>query len=546
MLILDGISTVENNQLFIPLYHRGHMSLKSDTTVALALIPPRQRPGSPQLTEMIISPIDFRSWPSLWRIVATFHEQPGIVNKLLRIVAAEGLNVLNEESSSVENRDLHTVELLVDTQSAGHTESDIERMHALENRILALCIEDLDFERKEPRLRVKRMKGLYSAYEKFQLARNSANNIRPLQENSVISKRRIRLPAGVMDVVSQRGPLRTLLVSDTKERLLRAFFLSEDDGFTYVRVAHQDSPGALDAVTRELAKAFDIVTSLTRIQQQGSQNHLELLLYSSEFPSPADENSRRQIIEDLLSNPTLDSLNPLFSYPESVASAEPPGTRPQPQTAGRQFKQQKQIARINERFMNQSTAMVLQSRVEEYERLVAKQPSFHTRDPLQQRLKKLRELLKSEGEVNPQPRVFVSYDFSRKDLSEIASRKLKKLKCKFVTGADPDELFGAFRDVILARISTCDAFLGIWTKKEDGSESPWFLWELAVAQTHNLPFRLLIQKGIDPGKYVKINPERHHRVFEDSTFENESDKTIPRLVDDVLEKTKKEEKLRFI
>ncbi len=546
MLILDGISTVQNDQLFIPLYHRGHMSLKSDTTVTLALIPPRQRARFPQLTELIISPIDFRAWRSLWRIEATFLERPGIVNKLLAIVAAEGLNVLNEESSSVENRDLHTVELVVDTQSAGRTERDIEIMRALEHRILALCIEDLNFERTEPRLRVKRMKGLYSAYEKFQRSSDRAQRLRPLHDTSFISNRRIHLPSSITELIPPQRPLRSLLVSDTKERLLRAFFLSESDGFTYVRVAHQDSPGALATITRELAKAFDIVNSLTRIQRQGSRNHLELLLYSSEFPGPADEGNRREIIEELLSNGSLKFLDLRVSYPESVASAEPQGKPPRPTNNNIKFNEQKQIARINERYKHQSTSVVLQQRVEEYERLVERQPSFVKRDPLQQRLKKLRELLKIEDESKPQPRVFVSYDFLRTDLLAIASQKLKRLRCKFVTGADPDETLGAFRDVILSRISTCDAFLGIWTKKGDGSESPWFLWELAVAQTFKLPFRLLIQKGIDPEKYIKINPERHHREFDDSQFQNESDIAIKRLLDDVILSARKEEKLRHI
>lgn len=546
MLILDGISIVENDQLFIPLYHRGHMSLKSNTTVTLALIPPRQRTVFPQLTEMIISSIDFRSWPSLWRVEATFLERPGVVNKLLRIVADEGLNVLNEESSSVENRDLHTVELIVDTRSAGRTERDIERMQALEHRILALCVEDLNFERTEPRLRVKRMKGLYSAYEKFQRSGNRAQKVRPFQDTSFISNRRIHLPSGVTELLPPQRPLRTLLVSDTKERLLRAFFPSEHDGFTYVRVAHHDSPGALAAITRELAKAFDIVNSLTRIQSQGSQNDLELLLYSRQLPSQADDLGRREIIEDLLSNTRLKHLNLLVSYPESVASAERLGTSPQPSKSRINFREQKQVARINERYMRQSTAIVLQSRVEEYERLVERQPSFVKGDRLQQRLKKLRELLRIEGESNPQPRIFVSYDFSRTDLANIVSQKLKRLRCKLVTGANPDETLGAFRDVIIDRISTCDAFLGIWTKRDDGLESPWLLWELAVAQASKRQFRLLIQEGIDPEKYIKINPERHHRVFKDSMFQNESDIAIRRLLDDVAQEARKEERLRFI
>ena len=544
MLILDGVTRVDDDQLFIPLYHRGHMSLKSGTKVTLALIPPRQHPASPQLWELIISPIDFRSWQSLWRIDATFLERAGIVNKLLRIIATEGLNVLNEESSSIENRDLHTVELVVDTQSAGETDNDIKRMAALERRILALCMEDFYFERNEPRLRVKHMAGLHNAFEKFQRSRTRGHGVRPVQDTSFISNCRILLPTSITEPFRSEQPMRTLLVSDTKERLLRAFFPSAKDGFTYVRVAHQDSPGALAAITREIAKAFDIVNSLTRIQNQGSQNHLELLLYSHEFRLPGDEQERREIIEELLASPALRFLNPQISYPESVASSKPQGKPPQ--SSGRTVHlAQRRMARINESLMTQSTAAVLQIRVDEYERLVAKQPSFVKRDPLQQRLNKLRDLIKIEGEPTPQPRIFVSYDFTRSDLSEIVFKKLKRMRCRCITGANPDEAKGAFRDVIMARISTCDGFLGIWTKREDGSESPWFIWELGVAQAFGLPFRLLIHEGIDAHKYLKINPERHHRTFKDSGFQQESTLTIKRLLDDLAQQTRKEERLRF-
>ncbi len=116
MLILDGLLSLDNDRLRVPLYHRGHLSLKTDTKITLALIPPKQKASSPQLMEMVVSPIEYKSWSSLWRIEASFLESPGIVNKLFTIIANEGFNVLNEESSSTENRDTHTIELVIDTQ----------------------------------------------------------------------------------------------------------------------------------------------------------------------------------------------------------------------------------------------------------------------------------------------------------------------------------------------------------------------------------------------------------------------------------------------
>lgn len=540
MLILDGIFQVENDQISIPYYHRGHLSLKSNTAVTLAVIPLRNSADSPKLTEMIVSPIDFRSWPSLWRIEATFLERPGVVNKLLTIVADEGLNVLNEESSSVENRDLHTVELIVDTQRTPGQQDEtkeFERMKALERRIIALCIEDLKLQRSNPRLRVKQMKGLHNAWKKFTVPISDPQLPRPFRETSSVLNGVIRLPSEVKNLIAGRNPPRCIIVSDTKERLLRVFFLRDQDGFTYVRIAHFDSRGALAAITRELARAFDIVNSLTRIQRHGAQNDLELLLYSSQFPLHSDEMTRRAIIEDLLSDSALASLSLQVSYPNSVASAEPRGSAPKAGKEKIEFKEQRQVARINESFRNLSTAAVLKSRIEDYDHRVEKEPNFEKRDPLQKRLHKLRELLRSEGEQDSQFRIFVSYDFSRNDLFNHVAANLKRAKCKVITGKDPDdEGSTAFRDVILSRIQSCDGFIGIWTKKEDGSSSPWFLWELGAAQAHKQSFRLLIQEGFEFKAGQNINPEKQHHNFKDSEFNAKSRNAVDKLVEELSRK----------
>ena len=99
-------------------------------------------------------------------------ERPGVVNKLLNIIAAQHLNVLTEESSSVENRDLHAIELIVNAPATSNgAQSEIveeQRMRALERRIVALTIEDLKFEGPKPLLKVSKMMGLRNALRKFE------------------------------------------------------------------------------------------------------------------------------------------------------------------------------------------------------------------------------------------------------------------------------------------------------------------------------------------------------------------------------------------
>lgn len=164
MIILDKINTVEGGRIEIPFYHKGHLSLKSNTEVTVCLIPYSSETPFGNMPEVIVSPIKFSSWPHIWRITAVFRERQGIVHKLLSIVRDAEMNVLVEESSSVENRNLHEIELLVDTSAVfgRQDNSNIirEAAEALQRRIIAICIEELALMNGTPRLKVSPVKGI--------------------------------------------------------------------------------------------------------------------------------------------------------------------------------------------------------------------------------------------------------------------------------------------------------------------------------------------------------------------------------------------------
>jgi hypothetical protein len=94
MLILDKPRPFSGDQLIVPLYHRGHLSLLKGTKIWLCLLPGSEPQNAP---EIIISPINYDAWSDLWRISVTTQERSGVVNKIL--LALQKLNVVAEEQA---------------------------------------------------------------------------------------------------------------------------------------------------------------------------------------------------------------------------------------------------------------------------------------------------------------------------------------------------------------------------------------------------------------------------------------------------------------
>lgn len=117
MLILDTTTLLNDGIIEIPSYHVGHLSLKSGTQVTTCLLSDKVT-TAPQLYEIVVTPIVFDSWQYLTRVSATFNNQPGVVRKLTHALWKAELDILYEESASVELGRYHRVELLVDARKA--------------------------------------------------------------------------------------------------------------------------------------------------------------------------------------------------------------------------------------------------------------------------------------------------------------------------------------------------------------------------------------------------------------------------------------------
>ena len=540
MLLLDSVSKIKDDRIEIPLYHRGHLSLMSGTKVTVCLIP--ESASTPdRLTEMIVSPIEFRAWRRLWRINAVFLEQQGIVHKLLSILRDHNLNVLFEESSSVESRGLHEVELVVDTSAAYpkfiSEEEDYQRAKALERRVATLCVSELALAHGKLRVKVRRMKGLYRAWEKFQEyvldSQASVQNPR-LHERSLMKGGDLLLPDQILKYLSAQKPLKPLIISDTKERLLRLFFVNREECMTYLRVRHIDSIGALEKITGALAKSFDIVTSLTRLRAQGDTSFLELMLASRHLSGSSQEDLRRKIVGNLLSGPEFDALDLRLSYPRRAASFLGSKSEKKPKMViGLEFPTMSNLPAVPDSLLNRSTAGAARAEMARLYELADQAKDYELSKDYRSRVSVLSSVLELEGDsAPPLVGIFVSFMFSRSELFEVAREPLRDAGCVAHTGQDPDEK-NVFRQVIIDRVRNSQGFLGIWTPREDGQISPWLLWELGVAQAFGLPYRLLIDTQINPDLWRPINPEQQQEVYQEVDFKEKATKAVALLLNEI-------------
>jgi hypothetical protein len=466
-----------------------------------------------------------------------FREQQGVVNKLLSVIKDANFNVLFEESSSVQNRNLHEVELICDASATGagaNIEEEEARLAALRRRIAASLIDELEEQRGILRLGVWRMEGLSTAGQRFQEASDQKDEkaFRTVRAKTTIEDGALVLPAEVLSLVEEEGDSRALLVSDTRERILRVFFPHRKEHFTYVRISHFDSVGALAAITGELADDFDIITSLTRVKTQGDENHLELLLFSNKLPQEKDEVARRDRISSLLAKPALKGLNLRVSYPRSVESALEVGVPP---VAKHKWPRRKRSGR-EAPLRHLSTAEILRQRIAEYSNQETRTPDYRASTLIKRRLDILSQLLAEEGGGEVLPRVFLSFDFAQEVIFREVESLCEELGMKVISGRNPTEI-RVFRQAIINRVLNSTAFLGVWTaKKKRATPSPWFFWEWGVAQAAGKPTQLLIHKDIDINAGITITPEQHHMIFDGPDFREKAREVLKLLLQEIRER----------
>lgn len=527
MIILNPPSRVEQSRLKIPEYQRGHLSLKSGTEVTVCLLRQLGNPQQSLMTELVVSPYQFDSWHSLWRIRAMFYDKPGVVNRLLEALRDVRFNILTEESASIENRHFHSVEIIADGK--GYLEEparlDSTSLPRLLRRLTVLCLRDLVIIGDRPQISIQRLGGLFAAWHRF-YGLQREGSVRPLAQRAHMTNGHLEIPQEIISealldravaLTNELSPtLAAITISDTDERLLRVFLPRPNDHYVYTRISHTDEVGALAAMTSRIATRFDILTSLTRVHAQGSRSHFEVLLKPKDASQhPSSETLQANLLE-VLSDPSVAHLHLGVSFPTSAAVEGVTEQCPKPHgspTAARPGEHE--LARARTR--TAKTSELLQDELQELSNLLKRGPEAGNKAELRM-VAVLKNLLAAEGVQSARPTIFVSYEFARQDLYDVLDKVAIDMNVELRNGKEPSER-PVFRDAIKDRIKRSDKYLGIWTGKASRI-NPWLLWEYGVAEAFGLASQLLISSALDKSVWSRIKPEAHHVVFTDVEFRN--------------------------
>ena len=271
MLILDGLRNVrKKGRLLITKYQRGHLSLKSGTKLWICFVPG----GNPDsVPEVFASTINYKAWDSIARVTASFDDRPGVVNHLLTVIRSLNVNIVFEESASINCHQNHIVELVVDMSdiTGGEPSSLDEKAQRLRDHIVALCIDDLCVRGDRANCRVEPMWCHHEFKKRYnkEASREYSDGIAPIQTDTQIESGYMLLPPTIEAAVRRRcgyGPkqkIKYTTVSSTEDRALRIHFQHSKAPIMLARVAHEDAVGALANISSRIAREFTMQCSLS-------------------------------------------------------------------------------------------------------------------------------------------------------------------------------------------------------------------------------------------------------------------------------------------
>jgi hypothetical protein len=534
MLILDSIAALNDGRIYLPFYHRGHLSLTSDTAVSIAYFPARNLNPKPALAELIVSPIKFESWRHLTRINARLENRHGILRKLMIAIQKYELDLLYHASGPLENGRILRIELLVDARK--YIEEDKTKyldapsrerklLERLEIYLKALLIDHLRFDGYRARLKVRPMEAFRRAVEQYVAIKAKSKQDTSCHPPQVfegkINGKHLVLPPNLRGILGT-SEAKFFITSDSKDRMLRCFILNESTGYTYLRVNHGDSLGSSSRITSLLSEFFVIVTSLSRIKTHHDRSDFELLLYSP-LSVQQDDTTRKEQISAILSNEEINDLSVLIGYPSRAGSA---ASLEEPKPSNIALPEKLKDMPMEEELMRMNNNTILRSRLMSYRESADSNHDYRLESDIDFKISACKEILYkvSEDAEAPGARVFVSYPYVYDDLYAILAAYLKSCGLDVVNGKDI-ESNSAYRDEIARRIKLSHGFIGIWKlgdQRDTGRISPWLAWELGIASSiANMPIRILPHKSMEEQNqqpYRDLMPEINNPTFLDSGF----------------------------
>lgn len=308
-----------------------------------------------------------------------------------------------------------------------------------------------------------------------------------------------------------------LLVSDTDERALRAFFPTSavEEKLIHLGFYHDDIPGALYAILRALARArFNIVASLLR-KHKASRNVWEAVL---EYRGKNFINlplSGKELCDWVATNLIEVADNPLELKRCNIEIGLP--LYPKYSSGWRGS------INFNERLILDNAQELIPKNINELLNERKKAIAQPTIDPdKKKRVSDLITTVSNRVAMSDTPTLFISYPRIAERHAEMVKKKLHG-KYQILDYVLPDGEI--ILDEVVRRILSCTYFIGIWhhddTHPTDGGKyniSPWMPFEYGIAISANKHAIVIHSELLDERVWKRINPGVSHPQYSDIYF----------------------------
>ncbi|MCX6213524.1 hypothetical protein [Spirosoma sp.] len=541
MIVLDYLRELDNNEIIVPPFHTGHLGFIPNTTVRIGLISPFVEEASH--CEVIVTPYDPSTELAILR--CTMKDGVGVVRKLVSALSSLKINIVTQESSSINHQSQHTVNLLLDLSTSNLREdktyewakqkyriydyvfpvSDYRFLKIFE-RVIAYCGESIFWEKQNGEYRLQ----LYMTPLEKKII-HYQETVTVVSENSK-NRVKISLPPNLLNRIQtnlypnslEKMKLKYLLFSDTKERTLRIYFPKVEswEKLVHIGIYHKDIPGALSSIFDLIANAnFNIITGLLRKNTQDTNIWEGLLEYKGNETIDSKDlylwvREKIKISSDIdydISRYDFKIGAPL--YPKKNYNAIPLLT--EAKTMKGNDDKLNYESRIDEGINK------LQQNVDQ---------EYYNKLTLE-----LLKIVKIRNKKDFKQRIFLSYPYS-------ATAHVKLIQDALKHEYHLDEYQDAGGEIILdevmRKIKACDFFLAIWHHEEqmpvgDGkySISPWMPFEYGIALAERKENYIVRSSKLADRVWKRINPSKAIPEYSDLTFINQ---TLPKIISFVSRK----------
>lgn len=556
MIVLGYLSSAKSNVILIPPFHTGHLGLVPDTEVQIYLLAPTTEATESINCELLITPIQ-RKEGRLCQISCLMDDKPGVVSHLIDAIYGTGLNIISQESSSINHLHHHFVTLLADWSSSPYPTDEKRSLLSTQRRfqdyaslfpigslrsvklfenIVAQCCDVMAWDETAsppvPRLSIRTI-GINAREDYKTTAKISRSKDRKFTSE-------FEIPSNIASQVRQRlgiagdAPLAYLLLSDTEDRTLRIFFPKPQVVSKTVHVGfhHNDLPGALSAIMSLVARAdFNILTSLLRKKTSATNIWEAVLEYRGTRAIPTfDAVDRIRAVIDWVTNVLLSAvegaeIEQLKRFEIAVSSPDYPKISTPYQIVFEDVLRSRKAKADGVLEDRKTTMELLNDRTQ-----ALKAQKEH-------QLKEFRRRLISVVQENerPIPRVFLSFPRIAAEHGDVLESVLVR-DDEFVVDKYQAPRGEVIVSEVLKKIEACDFFIGIWHHDEGGnphSLSPWMPFEYGIALAYRRECVVVHSNRLHKEVWNRIQPDIAQAGYSDVKFVSD---TVPLILDILRQK----------